>query len=126
MDFLLVPSPRKRVVWWARYGGVAAWSSCAQATSPSCSRPKAWRVGGRVFTMREPFTHGALRGGGRDAHSASAKLTLAYVEAIRPDDARLHDEQSGGWCLSSAARRLFREVDVKPPIGAHLDITSAA
>jgi monoamine oxidase len=38
------------------------------------------RVGGRVWTLREPFTHGLYAEGGAMRIPAAHKLTLAYVE----------------------------------------------
>ena len=79
------------------------------------------RVGGRVYTMREPFTHGLYAEAGAMRIPRSHKLTLAYVEkfGLATKDFTMNNPE--GWCHLFGRKHRFREVEAKPHlIGAHL------
>ena len=96
-------------------------SFCGRGASPWSSRLKQ-RIGGRVYSMRDPFTHGLYADAGAMRITRSHKLTLAFVEkfGLATHDFRMSNPE--GWCHLFGRKHRFREVDAKPHlIGAHLD-----
>jgi len=77
----LVPGPRKRViVVGAGMAGLAAASELLRAGHDPIVLESKQRVGGRIYTMRDPFTHGLYAEAGAMRIPRSHRLTLAYVE----------------------------------------------
>jgi len=119
----LVPGKRKRVVIvGAGMAGLTAASELLRAGHDPLILEAKQRVGGRVFTMREPFTHGLYAEAGAMRIPRSHRLTLAYVEkfGLATHDFTMNNPE--GWCHLFGRKHRFREVEAKPHlIGAHLD-----
>lgn len=119
----LVPGPRKRViVVGAGMAGLTAASELLRAGHDPIVLEAKQRVGGRIYTMRDPFTHGLYAEAGAMRIPRSHKLTLAYVEKFGLATHDFTMSNSEGWCHLFGRKHRFREVDAKPHlIGAHLD-----
>src|SRR3954462_8130249 len=119
----LVAGKRKRVVViGAGMAGLTAASELLRAGHDPLVLEAKQRVGGRVYTMRDPFTHGLYAEAGAMRIPRSHKLTLAYVEkfGLSTHDFRMSNPE--GWCHLFGRKHRFREVEAKPHlIGAHLD-----
>ena len=118
----LVPGPRKRVVVvGAGMAGLAAAAELLRAGHEPIVLEAKQRVGGRVFTMREPFTHGLYAEAGAMRIPRSHKLTLAYVERFGLATHDFTMDNPEGWCHLFGRKHRFREVEAKPHlVGAHL------
>jgi monoamine oxidase len=117
-----VAGKRKRVVIvGAGMAGLTAASELLRAEHDPIVLEAKQRVGGRVYTMREPFTHGLYAEAGAMRIPRSHKLTLAYVEkfGLATKDFTMNNPE--GWCHLFGRKHRFREVEEKPHlIGAHL------
>ncbi len=118
----LVPGPRKRVVVvGAGMAGLAAASELLRAGHEPVVLEAKQRVGGRVFTMRDPFTHGLYAEAGAMRIPRSHSLTLAYVERFGLATHAYTMNNPEAWSHLFGRKHRFREVEAKPHlVGAHL------
>ncbi len=117
-----VPARRKRVVVvGAGMAGLTAASALLRAEHDPIVLEAKQRVGGRVYTMREPFTHDLYAEAGAMRIPRSHKLTLAYVEKFGLATCDFTMNNPEAWCHLFGRKHRFREVEGKPHlIGAHL------
>jgi len=117
-----VPGKRKRVaIVGAGMAGLTAAAELLRAGHDPIVLEARQRVGGRVYTMREPFTHGLYAEAGAMRIPRSHKLTLAYVEKFALPTRDFTMDNPEGWCHLFGRKHRFREVEAKPHlIGAHL------
>ncbi len=118
----LVPGKRKRViVVGAGMAGLAAASALVRAGHDPVVLEARQRVGGRVYTMREPFTHGLYAEAGAMRIPRAHRLTLAYVERFGLTTRDFTMNNPEGWCHLFGRKHRFREVEANPAlIGEHL------
>ncbi|MEO8507015.1 MAG: flavin monoamine oxidase family protein [Betaproteobacteria bacterium] len=114
--------PRKSViVVGAGMAGLTAASALLRAGHDPLIIEAQQRVGGRVYTLREPFAPGLYAEAGAMRIPRSHKLTLAYVEqfGLATTDFTMNNPE--GWCHLFGRKHRFREVDARPQLlGAHL------
>jgi monoamine oxidase len=86
-------APKRVVIVGAGMAGlVAAWELARAGHEPVVLEARG-RVGGRVLTLREPFTDGLYAEAGAMRIPRTHDLTLAYCERF---GLRLHDQFAGG------------------------------
>jgi monoamine oxidase len=86
-------APKRVVIVGAGMAGlVAAWELARAGHEPVVLETRG-RVGGRVLTLREPFTDGLYAEAGAMRIPRTHDLTLAYCERF---GLRLHDQFAGG------------------------------
>jgi monoamine oxidase len=114
--------PRRRViVVGAGMAGLAAASALLRAGHEPLVIEAQQRVGGRVYTLREPFAPGLYAEAGAMRIPRSHRLTLAYVEQFGLPTVDFTMNNPEGYCHLFGRKHRFREVDAKPHlIGAHL------
>ena len=79
------------------------------------------RVGGRIYTMREPFSAGLYAEVGAMRIPRAHRLTLAYVDKFGLPTADFTMNNPDAWCHLFGRKHRFRDIDAKPHlIGAHL------
>lgn len=117
-----VPGKRKRViVVGAGMAGLVAASELLRAGHDPLVLEARQRVGGRVYTMREPFSHGLYAEAGAMRIPRAHRLTLAYVEKFGLVTRDFTMNNPEGWCHLFGRKHRFREVEADPAlIGAHL------
>ncbi len=118
----VVPGRRKRVlVLGAGMAGLVAASELLRAGHDPLVLEARQRVGGRVHTMREPFTHGLYAEAGAMRIPRAHRLTMAYVEKFGLVTRDFTMNNPHGWCHLFGRKHRFREVDADPAlIGGHL------
>jgi monoamine oxidase len=72
------------------------------------------RVGGRVCTLREPFTHGLYAEAGAMRIPRSHELTMAYLDRFAIPTADFTMDNPNGWIYLHGARRRMHEVASDP------------
>jgi monoamine oxidase len=114
--------PRKRViVVGAGMAGLVAASALLRAGHDPQIIEAQQRVGGRIYTLREPFAPGLYSEAGAMRIPRSHKLTLAYVERFGLPTVDFTMNNPEGWCHLFGRKHRFREIEAKPHlIGAHL------
>ena len=74
------PKPKKVLIVGAGMAGLVAADALQRAGHEPLLLEGQQRVGGRIYTLREPFTHGQYAEAGAMRIPKSHDLTLAYVE----------------------------------------------
>ena len=117
-----VPGRRKRVlVLGAGMAGLVAAAELLRAGHDPLVLEARQRVGGRVHTMREPFTHGLYAEAGAMRIPRAHRLTMAYVEKFGLVTRDFTMNNPHGWCHLFGRKHRFREVEADPAlIGGHL------
>jgi monoamine oxidase len=114
--------PRKRVVIvGAGIAGLAAAEALRRAGHDPVMLEAQQRVGGRIYTMRAPFSHGLYAEAGAMRIPRAHKLTLAYVEkfGLRTFDFTMNNPQA--WVHLFGRKHRSAEVDARPDLlGTHL------
>ena len=114
--------PRKRVVIvGAGIAGLAAAEALLRAGHDPVLLEAQQRVGGRIYTMRAPFSHGLYAEAGAMRIPRAHQLTLAYVEkfGLRTFDFTMNNPQS--WVHLFGRKHRSADVDTSPELlGAHL------
>jgi len=72
------------------------------------------RVGGRVFTLREPFTHGLYGEAGAMRIPRSHLLTLAYVDTFKLPTLPFTSYNPRAFCYLNGERRFMEELESHP------------
>ncbi len=117
-----VAGPRQRViVVGAGMAGLVAASALLRAGHDPLVLEATQRVGGRIFTMREPFTHGLYAEAGAMRIPRAHRLTLAYAEKFGLSTRDFAMNNPEGWCHLFGHKHRFRELEADPSlVGAHL------
>lgn len=113
---------RKRViVVGAGMAGLVAASALLRAGHDPLVLEAQQRVGGRVYTLREPFAPGLYAEAGAMRIPRSHRLTLAYVQQFGLPTVDFTMDNPEGYCHLFGRKHRFREVAARPHlIGAHL------
>lgn len=113
---------RKRVaIVGAGMAGLTAAAELLRAGHDPIILEAQQRVGGRVFTMREPFAPGLYAEAGAMRIPRAHLLTLAYVEKFGLETIPFTMNNPNGWCHLFGRKHRFHEVEAMPRlIGAHL------
>ena len=114
--------PRKRVVVvGAGMAGLVAAHELLRAGHDPVLLEAQQRVGGRIYTMREPFAPGLYAEVGAMRIPRAHRLTLAYVDKFALPTAEFTMNNADAWCHLFGRKHRFREIDAKPHLlGAHL------
>ena len=114
--------PRKSVVVvGAGMAGLVAASALLRAGHDPLVLEAQQRVGGRVYTLREPFTPPLYAEAGAMRIPRSHKLTLAYVERFGLPTVDFTMNNPAGWCHLFGRKHRFRDLETRPHlIGVHL------
>ncbi|MFO1412699.1 MAG: flavin monoamine oxidase family protein [Burkholderiales bacterium] len=114
--------PRRRViVVGAGMAGLVAASALLRAGHDPLVLEAQQRVGGRIYTLREPFAPGLYAEAGAMRIPRSHRLTLAYVRQFGLPTVDFTMNNPEGYCHLFGRKHRWREVDAKPHlIGAHL------
>ena len=117
-----VRGPRKRVVVvGAGMAGLVAADALVRAGHEPLVLEAQQRVGGRVYTLREPFAPGLYAEAGAMRIPRAHRLTLAYVERFGLPTADFTMNNPEGWCHLFGRKHRFRDIDGRPTlVGAHL------
>ncbi|MFO1314387.1 MAG: flavin monoamine oxidase family protein [Burkholderiales bacterium] len=117
-----VPGRRLRViVVGAGMAGLVAADALARAGHDPVVLEAQQRVGGRVYTLREPFSAGLYAEAGAMRIPRSHRLTMALVEKFGLPTAEFTMNNPDGWCHLFGRKHRFRDIDANPQlIGAHL------
>ena len=84
--------PQRVVIVGAGMAGLVAAHELLRAGHDPVLLEGQARVGGRVYTLREPFSDGLYAEAGAMRIPRSHLLTLAYCEQFRPAPRAIHDE----------------------------------
>lgn len=72
------------------------------------------RLGGRIYTLREPFTHGLYGEAGAMRIPLSHPLTLAYIQLFGLKTAPFTSYNPKGICYLNGSRRVMADLETDP------------
>ena len=78
------------------------------------------RIGGRVFTVREPFSDGLYGEAGAMRIPTTHKLTMGYIEKFRLETYPFHSTFDNNFLHFNGQRQLIHEVEQNPTSGFKL------
>jgi monoamine oxidase len=108
--------PKKVIVVGAGMAGLVAAYELLRAGHDPLILEAQPRVGGRVYTLRAPFTHGQYAEAGAMRLPSAHKLTLAYVEKFRLPLAPFTMGNPHTYCYVGGRRHRMAEVNANPDL----------
>jgi monoamine oxidase len=106
--------PKKVIVVGAGMAGLVAAYELLRAGHDPLILEAQQRVGGRVYTLRAPFTHGLYAEAGAMRLPSAHKLTLAYVEKFKLPLARFTMGNPQAYSYVGGQRYRIAEVNANP------------
>lgn len=109
-------TPKKVLIVGAGMAGLVAAHELLRAGHDPQLLEAQPRVGGRVYTLRESFTHGLYAEGGAMRIPRSHDLTMAYVEKFRLPTAPFTMSNPQAYCYLHGRRYRMAEFDANPAL----------
>jgi len=109
-------NPQKIIIVGAGVAGLVAAAELLRAGHDPVILEAQQRVGGRVFTMREPFTHGLRAEAGAMRIPRAHDLTMAYIEKFNLPTAAFTMGNPNNYAYYGGVKRRMAEVEADPSL----------
>ncbi len=106
--------PKKVLIAGAGMAGMVAAYELKRAGHQPVILEAQQRVGGRIFTMREPFTHGLYGEAGAMRIPKSHPLTLAYIEKFNLPTAPFTAYNPRAYCHLQGVKHALADLETNP------------